>query len=873
MILLVPTIVFAATATVVYDRTSPSCFVNLDDDKPSPNCHSLFVEAGVGESVIYTIDADLVETDTQYSVSFMYKLKSKTGKLEFILPDLVLPVAEESRGKVNDRTWTLFTTTFTTPDDIRADGFRLEFKAVGGNVDFYLDDIQMTRSPEPTKFNNFRYEAGCCPFDYCWTGGAIAAHPSCIHDDYYEYNVSMPPIGFELADFSGISSLDTPNGYRCINGTWNFQRAKFTPLFDSAGFCPLPSQCFIGTENNGHPPSEPWKAVDPEYACVENNTVSPYKGEDENILEYHYCYNGNWTTRTKEIAIQLLTMAQDSGSKEYTIFCDRYDRSLNSDELMSLYRDYIGENVAMLLSSAQINEFCIMDLNGQVIAGVSLNNVSINKTIQSGDCGSTLGSMMYPELYDADTGCPLSNEQPPSKSFIQLLKGLDNNDYCDSAMDEEDDFNGLYHQCKNEDVYYNAHLRSVIFAKPTPDRRSVPLKVEETTYIWDLVFDYLKQVITRLLGITGLVNPQLEIAQHSEMGFIEKAGSFDKLYINHHDEGPNDNVRQIKAIRETRAYRIQGNPQIQYATFISAQYLNYQAPICRRYFYKHVPDAGDILRRQISHYTTDLIQCTPVIMGDDQWMHSIYVEDPAFENIPGTETSPPFVAAADDLTSVRVWKGGSDTFWNDITAKVRTQHPTHIPNDAVAPRPAEPDFVSDPEIPVAGAVTEFNITSPGADSKELIARTWSFDDGQNASSAFNITTKHMFEAEKDYNVKLCVMNTNYKTRCAERTITVIAGPSVEIDEEDPQDYEISVDFTITGGNPTYNFEIDWDAGDGEDEEDSIDEESNFGGGIFESDHEYEDPGQYLINISGTDGTGDEGLPFANTKVIYIPEIP
>ena len=237
MFILIASIAFAATsAKIVTDSTSPGCY---EAEGVQRNCHSLSAIVDSGDSIVYTIDgADILPEET-YTVSFMFKVLE--GSFEFSIDGI-----EADSAELNYNGWKEHSVTFTTPASI-PDEVKLKFRASGVGAKFQLDNIQFTPSPEPTSFVNFKYEKGCCPADFCYTGGVIKEHPSCIHDDFYEKNVSMPPIGWELADFGGKTTdlstfLDAPAGYRCINGTWTFSRPKATPLYDKAGFCPRDDQ-------------------------------------------------------------------------------------------------------------------------------------------------------------------------------------------------------------------------------------------------------------------------------------------------------------------------------------------------------------------------------------------------------------------------------------------------------------------------------------------------------------------------------------------------------------------------------------------------------------------------------------------------------
>jgi hypothetical protein len=552
-------------------------------------------------------------------------------------------------------------------------------------------------------------------------------------------------------------------------------------------------------------------------------------------------------------------MANRSADNRYTIFCDRFDRSLNTDETFSFYRDYVGDNIVTILTSGLVEEFCVMELNGQVIAGVALTN-EINQTAGGGEDCYLGGFQCLTEGNCDDAGCLLI--VPPDfvvtqKSFIEMLKGSEpeGKDYCNSAIGNLD---GNYNICSNNDVYYNAKLKSVIFTKTTQSIQAVPF--ETTTTLIGEIWAYLKQVLSDLLDIAGLPQPATELVTAQQLDFIQKAGSFDKLYISYDPDGPNGQPRTIRAIRETRAHK-RYDVGVDYRTFISAEYTNYQSDICG-FFYRH--NYNDV-RNQISSKNADNIQCTPVILNEstNEWMHSIYVDEPVFELTD--------LELGLDLAAVRIWKGASDTFWNDITAKIRTQAAKDLPDE----EPAPPTFISVPENPVVGAEMVFNITSPDEQSRRILARTWYFGDGDMASSAFNVTTKHMYEAAMPYQVTLCVMNSNYRITCsAPVTINVLPGPQVSIEEsqsDTQKDHgDITVDFVMENGNPTYTIRVDW--GDGEsDEANSEDpaEPFSYSGSTFTAVHRYSRAGSYQINVTGTDSTGDAGVEYRNQKVVVV----
>ncbi|MFH1064299.1 MAG: hypothetical protein V1729_04425, partial [Candidatus Woesearchaeota archaeon] len=492
IIIVLASAAIASTAKIVNEGTTPQ------------GHNSLEINANDGAIVTYTVKD--VEPG-QYTASFYYKILQNGKKFTFQAKSG--SAIYTTSNVLTSTSWNTYSVTFDIGGSVSRD-VTLNFDPDSA-MKFYIDALQFAKAEEFTKFNNFDYETGCCPYDYCWTGGLLDGHEQCVHDDYYARNVSMPPLGTLLAEFGGVpgessSMLDAPSGFRCINGQWKFSRAKMSPIYDGAGFCPDESQCFIGSSSE-HPD-------DALFACVENSTYHEYSytdAQENQQNEWFYCYDGNWTTRTKEIALQMFKMVEGKG-KPYTIACDRFDRTLNPDQTFSYYRDYYGDNIITILTSGFVNEFCVMTFDGQVVSGFSLNNLDLNQTLgEEGGCVKGNFACLTEGNCDAE-GCLISvppGFTTPQRSFIQLLKGPDHNDYCNSAIQNTD---GNYHQCQNTDVYYNAKLNTVIFTKPTPTPQSVPFTGTVTQTLIEKLFTTLMDALKNLLGIGGAI-PQFQLIQ------------------------------------------------------------------------------------------------------------------------------------------------------------------------------------------------------------------------------------------------------------------------------------------------------------------------------------------------------------------------
>lgn len=167
--------------------------------------------------------------------------------------------------------------------------------------------------------------SGCCPEDQCWNGNSCSENQA--------ENPSSTPL----------------NGYRCVNGDWTIQTEK-TALNGEPGYCPDDNQCLVNSNGN--------------FADNDNTDRNPQCISHEQYINDDYCESGDWTSRTKFIALQLQEMA---AGNNYIIFCDDAVNVLNN--LNYIVGSELAEN---LVAGPNINNFCVL-VNDKVIFATSLN--------------------------------------------------------------------------------------------------------------------------------------------------------------------------------------------------------------------------------------------------------------------------------------------------------------------------------------------------------------------------------------------------------------------------------------------------------------------------------------------------------------------
>ncbi|MEM4247045.1 MAG: hypothetical protein QXR48_00540 [Candidatus Woesearchaeota archaeon] len=216
--------------------------------------------------------------------------------------------------------------------------------------------------------------------------------------------------------------------------------------------------------------------------------------DSQNILDY-LCENGNWTTRTKYLAIQMIRIAEEISPTNFTLFCDSYERVLNKYQYSLAFGigEYLGSNC---------------EFKGKIIPCV--NSICVLRSPQTVAVGTTLN-------------IPVND---PSHSFLLALE----KSY--QACNGVSPALSVFQRCGGEPVWYNPRLNAVIYlplGSALPPTSETPLKItlpvlRMSNYVMDVLhkpenpgmfFAYFPR--TRLFN-------HLYVAQNGEnsiFGFLE----------------------------------------------------------------------------------------------------------------------------------------------------------------------------------------------------------------------------------------------------------------------------------------------------------------------------------------------------------------
>ena len=292
---------------------------------------------------------------------------------------------------------------------------------------------QQTDGADRTHFSfapisNPQLKGGCCAADECWNG------ENCV--DNQRGDPLAQPIG---------------NNSRCIDGEWTNSELKTIADEGVSGYCPKQTQCLINvfgaTEAN---------------QCIESGQY----------IEDNYCEDGQWSSRTKLLALKLLKLKNDN----FTLFCDNRENTLNNLQ----YLTDLGDIVTNILANLQTNNFCILKTGNKVIA-----STSINKNL----------------------------EDVPANS-LNIFGVTDCNN--EGLIDDDQ-----YHSCDaTNKVWFNKRLKSFIYSA---DAITIPSEQEPFSSFEEFIGSPIKNIIESIKRL--ITNPPFDES------YLKGTKKFDKLYM------------------------------------------------------------------------------------------------------------------------------------------------------------------------------------------------------------------------------------------------------------------------------------------------------------------------------------------------------
>src|SRR3989344_3524767 len=373
-----------------------------------------------------------------------------------------------------------------------------------------------------------RSGAACCSQNSCWNGYA------CVED---------------MSASALVEHLPDDRNYRCVQGIWKYQPLKQDWNREKSGFCNSEDQCFV---------------LSTESASVDAATADFYQGEYPSCInsgEYvfdNYCQAGNWTSRTKFVAEELVNVA---GDDDFVLYCT----SLREAELETAGKENYLEGIKQVAVAGkvglaetlgspggqEVTTVCfdaLLDKEGARLVPEKENTCVNNFCVLQHKGKTSFATTLNRDITDPDSFF-LALGIPQGK--IKVL--------CAPSGENEFVKCDVTGTAVKGDLWYSQKLNAVIYGK-----EGFSLEPGLVEKVWEK--------IKNLFGVES------ELSQESI--FVAEVQNFRDVYLLKKDE------KFIRAVREVFS------PQKQ--TLI-AEYENFETPVCEYVTHVNLPEDLELL--------------------------------------------------------------------------------------------------------------------------------------------------------------------------------------------------------------------------------------------------------------------------------------
>lgn len=343
------------------------------------------------------------------------------------------------------------------------------------------------------KYSQDGSSAECCHPDDCWNGSKCVPSQDIVE---LPYGIFGSP---------DIETAGEYEGFRCVNGEWVESGLKWDWIDALWGFCDEETQCLFD-----------------EAGCVPSGWYSRQKVMDSGIgprdVSAIYCLDGDWTSRTKLLAQEMLNIRSD----DFIVDCGQ------PDEVLNYYMPKTGfaqieefENIAV---APELNHFCVLSYDDNIVIGTTYN------------------PMADADTRGTDLRIVLSN------SFNVQGFSVEN---CEGDLAEN-----RFHDCGNG-VWFNNATLSIIY-----DPKN---EIDLDGNIFTGIYDYLVGFIRGLFGMRVPVT-----AGEQLLLFANRTKMFNNIYVSKHGD------KEIKAVVELKQLKKGQAP----AQILTANYEGFDTSIC-----------------------------------------------------------------------------------------------------------------------------------------------------------------------------------------------------------------------------------------------------------------------------------------------------
>ncbi|MBI4441335.1 thrombospondin type 3 repeat-containing protein [Candidatus Woesearchaeota archaeon] len=240
-----------------------------------------------------------------------------------------------------------------------------------------------------------------------------------------------------------------------------------------------------------------------------------------------YCEDGNWTTRTKYLAMKMLAVAQAKSADDYVLFCDEYAQALNHVEYEPA--------LSFLANDAGANNFCVLRYK-EGTAERSLIGTSLN-TPHTANMGKFITI--------------LNAHQAPT---------------IETCADGTDD-DGLFHQCKSGDnrLWYNNVTGLALYTEFGIDGIG-PL--DGKALFWQFFSHPIQTIVDVIMRVIRPVRQEaIGTLGQLQGDFLKSLRQFNRIYLAH------NKPRSILGVEEVVEFT---------KPYLNVNFFNFTVDICSK---------------------------------------------------------------------------------------------------------------------------------------------------------------------------------------------------------------------------------------------------------------------------------------------------
>ncbi len=308
----------------------------------STGTHAVGIQSAqvpVSQQQVYTASADVLCTEGTGQVTLAFKTQAGN-----VLTQTASSAALNTWSRVNVTAASLAATQATV----------LVHTPQQKTSTCYFDNVILDKGA-PKQFGKDTAHLGCCTGTECWNGATCA-----INNTYFDAG---------------------EDGFHCFEGLWKPARKKSSPDRIMSGFCPEQDQCLVHALGNDLFNNQPEKYYlgNP----LVPTTIPRCINHSQYIFDF-FCNKGEWTSRTKLLAVQLLSLAQQSQQQNYTLSCDSSEHTLNTlvyDPGRGVVEQFIRKPCVVENKLAPcVNNFCVLKFPDGTAAIATSSNIPIDGT-------------------------------------------------------------------------------------------------------------------------------------------------------------------------------------------------------------------------------------------------------------------------------------------------------------------------------------------------------------------------------------------------------------------------------------------------------------------------------------------------------------